>query len=379
MMQDWDALGVRFRRDLHQIPELAFQETRTQAYLKQALAEMGISARPLAGTGLVADIDGRLGHGKKVALRADMDGLPISEETDEAFASQHPGVMHACGHDGHMAILLTAAGRLHADANFRGTVRLIFQPSEERIPGGAVTMIAEGALNDVDEIYGLHLWGTQKTGSIELAAGPQMANADEFRIHVKGRGGHGSEPESTADAVLAASQIVVNLQTIVSRRVSARDPVVVSCGTIAGGSTFNIIAEAAEITGTVRTYDAGVREQVARAIDHIARTTAALSGSTAEVEYLYGYPAVVNHPQAVERWLAALDPGLVVNPAAPKLGAEDFSYYLQNIPGAFLFLGAEPESGPVYPQHSSHLRINEDALKIGREAMIAVAKASLAS
>lgn len=376
-MNDWNALAIRFRRDLHQIPELAFEEFETQAYLREALSEMGIDARSIAGTGLIADIPGRGGSGRMIALRADMDGLPISEETDLAFSSRHPGIMHACGHDGHMAMLLAAAAELNDRRDYRGAIRLLFQPSEERPPGGAMKMIEEGALDGVDEIYGLHLWAPQPMGTVEVGFGAQMANADEFRIRIQGRGGHGAEPQATQDAVVIAALTVVNLQTIVSRRVPAMAPVVVSCGTIAAGSTFNIIAERAEITGTVRTYDTATQEQVAAAIEHIAKTTAALWGATAEVTYLRGYPAVVNHEAQVKRWLAALDPSILVNPAVPKLGAEDFSYYLQRVPGALMFVGAEPDDKVTYPQHSSHLRINEKALQVGREALVAIALASL--
>ncbi len=376
-MDKWNELAISFRRDLHQIPELAFNEVKTQAYLVDALRGMGIEARTIAGTGLVADIQGRTGTRRTVALRADMDGLPIAEETGLEFSSRHPGVMHACGHDGHMAMVLAAAAELQASRDFPGRVRLIFQPSEEQPPGGAPRMISEGALEGVDEIYGLHLWAPQATGTVELGDGPKMANADEFKLQISGQGGHGSEPEATKDAVLIAAMTVVNLQTIVSRMVPATEPVVVSCGKISAGTTFNIIAERAEILGTVRTYEATMQAEVEAAIAHIAHTTAALWGATAELTYWRGYPAVVNHAEAVQRWLDALNAKLEVSSGRPKLGAEDFSYYLQHVPGAFMFVGARPDEGPVYPQHSSHLRINERALAIGREALVAVARASL--
>ncbi len=376
-MDDWNALAIRFRRDLHRIPELAFAEVKTQAYVKAALAELGIASTAMAGTGLVAEILGNHGPGRTVALRADMDGLPMMEATGLEFSSLHPGVMHACAHDGHMAMVLAAAAELCTHRDFRGTVRLLFQPSEERLPGGAVKMIEEGALAGVDEIYGLHLWAPQAVGTVELGEGAQMANADEFRIIIHGHGGHGSEPEATQDAVVIAALTVVNLQTIVARRVPARAAVVVTCGTIAAGRTFNIIAESAEITGTVRTYDGAIQDQVEAVLTQIARTTAQLWGATADVTYVRGVPAVVNHPQPVARWLKALDAEVELKPAVPKLGAEDFAYYLQQVPGAFMFVGAEPDEGPTYPQHSPHLQINEKALAIGREALVAIARASL--
>ncbi len=378
--EHWRDMVVQFRRDLHRIPELGFSEVKTSAYLRDRLAEMRLIARPIAGTGLLADIVGERGPGRTVALRADMDGLPVQEETTLSFPSEHAGVMHACGHDGHMAMVLAAALRLQAArSDYRGTVRVLFQPSEERPPGGAVKMIAEGALDGVDEIYGLHVWSAQPTGTVELGEGPQMANDDEFTIRIYGRGGHGSEPESTRDAALIAAQTVVNLQTIVSRRVPARRPVVVTCGTLAAGTAFNIIAERAEITGTVRTYDDAMRARVETELRNIAVRTAQMVGARAEVEYTHGYPAVVNHAAAVAKWRAALvaETEVAVRESEPKLAAEDFSYYLQKVPGAFMFVGAAPTEGEPYPQHSSHLEINEDALIVGTEALVRIALASL--
>ncbi len=377
---DWRAVVVQFRRDLHRIPELGFSELKTSAYLRDRLAEMGLSARPMAGTGLIADIAGGRGPGRTVALRADMDGLPVQEETTLSFPSQHQGVMHACGHDAHMAMVLAAALRLQAARDdYRGTVRVLFQPSEERPPGGALKMIAEGALDGVDEIYGLHVWATQPTGTVALSEGPQMANDDEFAIRIFGRGGHGSEPESTRDAALIAAQTIVNLQTIVSRRIPARRPVVVTCGTISAGTAFNIVAERAQITGTVRTYDEAMRARVETELRHIAVTTAQLVGADAEVVYTHGYPAVVNHATAVSKWRDALaaDQWIAVSESEPKLAAEDFSYYLQKVPGAFMFVGAAPIEGEPYPQHSSHLEINEDALLVGTQALVRIARVGL--
>jgi len=356
---------IEFRRALHQIPELAFHETQTQAYVLQTLRNMGWDPRPIAGTGVVVDIDsGR--PGPTVMFRADMDGLPLTEETGLAFASRHTGVMHACGHDGHMAILLGLAERLAEGAPFQGRVRLAFQPAEERPPGGALQMIEAGVLDGVDEVYGLHLWAGFPVGTIGLRPGPMMANADEFRIVVTGRGGHGSQPEATADAVLLASQIVVNLQTVVSRRVPALEPAVVTCGTIQGGHTFNIIAERAEITGTVRTFSAETQALVRQEMAHIARTTALLYGADAELVYNPGYPALINAEEPTRRWQARLREWATVVEPEPSMGGEDFAYYLHHRPGAFLFLGARPDV--EYPHHSPHFQINEDALALGVEA-----------
>ena len=375
-MPNWDRAAVEFRRDLHRIPELAFEERKTQAYLEARLSGWGIDCCRMAGTGLVADIRGDLGDGPIVAVRADMDALPMTEETGFDFASEHPGKMHACGHDGHMAMVLAAAGELNEKRDFRGTVRVLFQPSEEK-GGGALKMIAEGCLDGVSEIFAVHLWSMQETGTVQLGEGPQMASAEGFQIVIHGRGGHGSEPESTRDAVLIAAQTVVNLQTVVARKVPAREPVVVSCGTLHAGDTFNVIAERAEITGEVRTYDPGIQQRVAAEIRRIAETTAAMSEAVAEVRYMPGCPALFNHGESVRKWLAALDPDVRVIPPVPKLSAEDFADYLQRVPGAFMFVGAAPDNGEAFPQHSSHMTINERALGIGEKAILSACKAAL--
>lgn len=238
-------------------------------------------------------------------------------------------------------------------------------------------MIAEGALDGVDEIYGLHIWAEDPMGTLGLAPGPQMANADEFAIHIRGRGGHGSEPERTKDAVLLAAQTIVNLQTIVARRVPAREPVVVTVGMVRAGDSFNVIAERAELSGTTRTYSDAMRARVETEIRRIVSATAQLAAADASVDYREGYPALVNHPEAVAAWSRAVREVVTVREVPPRLGAEDFAYYLQRIPGAFGFLGARPEHGEVYPQHSPHLVINEQALAVGTEILVRGARSAL--
>lgn len=375
-MGDLETALVTYRRDLHQMPELGFEEHKTHDYLMAALAKMGIVGRTVATTGIVADIEGR-GPGRTVLLRADMDGLPLTEETGLEFASRHDGVMHACGHDAHMAILLASAERLSTARDFDGRVRLLFQPAEEKPPGGAPALIEAGVLDGVDEVYGLHIWADDPVGTVGLTPGAVMANADQFTIRVEGRGGHGSQPENTQDAVLIASQIVVNLQTVVSRRVSAMEPAVVTCGTIESGHIFNIIAETATITGTVRTFSESAQSIIAREMAHIAETTAALYGARATLQYMKGYPAVVNQANAVEKWTRALEGVLEVRQMVPSMGGEDFAYYLHHRPGAFLFLGGRPQTGEAFPHHSPHFAIDEAALPMGVEAMTRIARASL--
>ncbi len=354
---------ITWRRDLHQIPELAFEEFETADYLERELLRLGLSPVRLGKTGLMADIAGRA-SGPTVALRADMDGLPLVEDSGEPFSSRHEGVMHACGHDMHMTILLGAIEGLLARRDFPGQVRIMFQPSEERPPGGAPDLIARGVLEGVDVVLGLHVWSGFPVGTVGIRPGTMMANSDRFRIRIHGRGGHGSEPDTAKDAVLIASQIVVNLQTIVSRRVSPMEAAVVTAGTIRGGVTFNIIAEDAEVTGTVRTLNHGTQALVEEEIRVVAENTARMHGATAELEYMYGYPAVINHGPVVDAWRAAVGRDAHFIEPSPSMGGEDFAYYLKERPGAFAFLGAAPDT-EVFPHHSPHFRVSEEALPIG--------------
>ncbi len=365
----WETDVITHRRDLHKIPELGFVESETHEYLVNVLTALGLEPVAATGTGVWADINGAR-PGRTIAVRADIDGLPLEEQTGLPFSSRHTGVMHACGHDGHMAIALGVAQRFAGDRNFSGRVRVFFQPAEEKPPGGAPGMIEAGCLDGVDEVIGLHLWSSDPVGTIGIRTGALMANADQFIIRVLGKGGHGSEPADTKDAVLIASQIVVNLQTIVSRRLGAFEPAVVTCGTIRSGATFNIIAETAEITGTVRTLSDVVQKKIVREIEHIAKATASLYEAEATVSYVFGYPAVLNHAASVERIERAVR-GLVdvVHPE-PAMGGEDFAYYLQQRPGAFFFLGCRPDQGEVYPHHSPHFLMNEKALPLGVEVLV---------
>lgn len=374
----WQEVAVNHRRALHRIPELGFCESRTSDYLFSALAEMGLEPKRLTETGMIADITGEQ-PGKCVVLRSDIDALPLAEQTGLSFASQHPLAMHACGHDGHMAMLLTCAARLVQDRSFAGTVRLLLQPSEEQPPGGAAPMIEQGCLDGVDEIYGLHVWPQYPVGTVGIRAGVMMAFSDKFRITVHGRGGHGSEPAGTQDAVVIASQIVANLQTIVSRRISAFEPAVLTCGTIHSGVNFNIIAEDAEITGTVRTLSGSVQNIIENAMRDIVEHTAKSYGAQALLEYERNYPAVVNNAEAVKRWVSAIDDAVTVVENLPAMAGEDFSYYLQQRPGAFLFLGCKPYGDEWYPLHSPHFSVNEDALSIGADLLYRVALNALSS
>ncbi len=363
---DWNTQLIEDRRNLHQIPELGHEEHETQAYLRQALKEAGLEPQTVAKTGLMVDILGR-SPGNRVAVRAEMDGLPLVEDTGLAFQSRHAGRMHACGHDGHMAMVLAVARRFQENPPEAGSVRFIFQPAEEQHPGGALDMMADGCLEGVDRIIGLHLQSPMPAGQAVLHPGAMMANSDRFRIIIHGRGGHASEPEATQDAVLMGAQLVAQLQTIVSRRVPATDPAVVTCGAFHAGSAANIIADSAEILGTVRTLSASVQSQIAEEIEHMASTITALYGARADVTYTRGYPAVINDAQTANRWAAALNGAVQLMEHPPIMGGEDFSHYLNRIPGAFLLLGARPQQ--YYPHHSPHFTIDESALPIGVELL----------
>jgi amidohydrolase len=369
---------IAWRRDFHQHPEIAFEEKRTQEVIFCFLGELGLPVRRAAQTGLVAVIQGK-SEGRTLALRADMDALPLQEEGDKPYKSLHPGATHACGHDGHLAILMAAAKILaEIKDDFPGRVVLIFQPAEERPPGGAVRMIAEGALEGVDAIFGLHLWQPLPTGKIGLVKGAMMASSDEFRLIVRGKGGHGSMPHQTADPILAAAQIVVNIQSIVSRNVDPLKPCVISFGTIDGGTAFNIIPDEVCLRGTVRTFEAEVQELAQRRLQEIAEQTARALGATATLEYKKGFPALINHPEAVD-FVAEIARNVLgencLESINPVMGGEDFAYYLQKIPGAFFFFGAG--DGCPYPHHHPAFDLDERALPLATLLLTSLALAYL--
>jgi len=369
---------ITWRRDFHLHPEIAFEEKRTQEVIYGFLQGLGLPVRPMAQTGLIAIIQGK-SKGRTVALRADMDALPLQEEGDKPYKSLHPGAAHACGHDGHMAILMAAAKILaEMKDHFPGRVILIFQPAEERPPGGAVRMMEEGALEGVEAIFGLHLWQPLPTGTVGLVKGAMMANSDEFTIIVRGKGGHGSMPHQTADPILAAAQIVVNVQSIVSRNVDPLKPCVVSFGTIDGGTAFNIIPDEVRLRGTVRSFEVEVQELAERRLREIAEQTARALGATAALEYKKGFPALINHPKAVDFVADVVRHVLgeeCLKSINPVMGGEDFAYYLQKIPGAFFFFGAG--DGCPYPHHHPAFDLDERALPLATLLMTSLALAFL--
>jgi amidohydrolase len=381
---------VTWRRDFHQHPELGNRETRTAKIIADELRRLGYEVKTgVAQTGVVAVLKGAK-PGPVVALRSDMDALPVTEQVDVPFKStaratwngQDVGVMHACGHDNHMAILLGAATNFaRLRDQLPGTIKLIFQPAEEGPPageqGGAELMVKEGVLDNpkVDAIFGLHVF-PNAAGTIEYRSGPLMASGDGFTIRIKGKQTHGAVPWGGVDPIVIGAQIVMSLQTIVSRTVDiTQAPAVVTIGAFNGGNRFNIIPDTVELLGTVRAFNEDVRKDIHRRIREIASKTAEASGATVDISYGIGYPATINDPALTEKMAPTLR--RVAGADNVRIGtltgtAEDFSYYQQKVPGMFFFLGVtpkgvDPKTAPV--NHSPLFFADESALPIGVRAL----------
>ncbi|AKS37498.1 peptidase M20 [Anoxybacillus gonensis] len=365
---------VAIRRHFHQHPELSFQEYKTAAYIANYYKQLGIPVRTnVGGNGVVATIHGQQG-GKTVALRADFDALPIQDEKDVPYKSTVPGVMHACGHDGHTATLLVLAKALYElREHWSGTIVCIHQHAEEYAPGGAKAMIEDGCLEGVDAIFGTHLWATEPTGVIQYRTGPIMAAADRFQIVIQGSGGHGAEPHKTKDAIVTASQLVLHLQQIVSRRVDPLEPAVVSIGSFVSDNAFNVIADRATLVGTVRTFSEQVRNDIEREIEQIVKGTCIANGCTYEYTYMRGYPPVVNHEDETKFLVATareIEDVTNVVEIQPHMGGEDFAYYLQHVKGTFFFTGAKAETTTIaYPHHHPKFDFDERAMLIAAKTL----------
>ncbi len=357
------------RRDFHMHPELGFQEIRTAEIVARELNALGLNVQTgVAGTGVVALLEGGK-PGPVVLARADMDALPITEETGAPYASQTPGVMHACGHDGHTAILLTVAKLLHAHrAELAGTVKLVFQPAEEGL-GGAARMVEAGVLENPrpDVTLALHLWNDQPLGWIGVARGAAMAGAEIFKVKVRGKGGHGAAPHQTHDPILAASQIVNALQTIVSRNIAPLQSAVVSVCTIHGGEAFNIIPQQVELSGTIRTFEPEVREKILERFEIITYGLAETFGCTAEVELTRLTPAVINDAKTAARVEAVarrLFPEASIDASHNvTMGSEDMAFMMEQVPGCFFFVGsANKEKNLDAAHHHPCFDFDEQAL-----------------
>ncbi len=362
---------VALRHEFHQHPELRFEEQWTSDRIASFLDANGIAYRRgfAKGTGIVAEINH--GPGKTIALRSDIDALELQECTGLPYASLHAGRMHACGHDGHMACLCGAAKILaaHREA-LRGTVRFIFQPAEELGAGGRM-VVEEGVLDGVDAVFALHAWPSVPLGKFGLKSGPLMASADWFRVEVRGRGCHGADPAAGVDPVVVAAHIVTALQTIVSRELNPWDAAVVTIGQIQAGFASNIVPETAQLTGTFRALTGEVRNRIAASILRIAEATASTFRASASVEFRDDtYAPLVNDPAmtefARETIVEAFGQQAIFEVEHPSMTSEDFSFYLEKVPGAYLWMGNHPDADRAMPPlHSPYFNFNDTALAIG--------------
>ncbi|WP_312667733.1 amidohydrolase [Tissierella praeacuta] len=370
---------INWRRDLHQIPEIGLNLEQTSQYVIKQLEKMGIEYRKNIGvSGIVGLIKGDK-PGRTIALRADMDALPIKEETGLPFASKN-GNMHACGHDAHTAILLGAAKVLNENKDkIKGNVKLIFQPAEEG-PGGAKPMIEDGALKEpkVDAIMGLHvgnLTENSKEGSIMISYNNMMACLDRFKLKLIGKGCHGAYPETGVDPIVMAGYFISNVQSIISRELSPTDPAVVTIGKINGGFAYNIIPDSVELEGTVRAVDQKVRENIAKRIEDFAKGISETMRGTYEYEYVFGYPPLVNDKEFTKDFIESAKKIIpeedIVEMKKPAMGGEDMAYFLNEVPGTFFFMSTpRAVNGEYYPHHNSKFDINEEILWKGAALLI---------
>ncbi|WP_231379395.1 amidohydrolase [Candidatus Solirubrobacter pratensis] len=362
---------VEWRRHLHRHPEPSFEEHETARFVAETLEGLGgLNVERPTETSVLARLStGR--PGPTVALRADIDALPIAEESGVEFASERPGLMHACGHDGHTAMLLGAARELLAQELPGGEIRFLFQHAEELAPGGARDMVAAGVMDGVDLVYGCHLWTPLEYGKVVARPGPFMAAADFFKLTVTGRGGHAGLPHTADDTIAAAAAIVTGLQHIVARRIDPLQPAVVTVGSLHAGDAPNVIPGEAVLTGTTRSFDAATREQLPRLIEQVATSVAAAHGTSAELDYRFGYTPVVNDPTATALVQDAIGDRLA--DLKPIMGGDDFSAFLQHAPGCYAFIGA----GGEFPHHHPRFRIDERALALGTRLHVQVALQAL--
>ena len=374
---------TEWRRDFHAHPEIAFQEVRTSQKVAERLADWGIEVhRGLGRTGVVGVLHGRGDSGRSIGLRADMDALPMTEENEVPWKSTKPGVFHGCGHDGHTSMLLGAAKYLSETRNFDGTVHFIFQPAEEGAGGGR-EMVKDGLFErfDCNEVYALHNWPMLPAGKVGVKPGPMMAATDTFDIRIKATGGHAAMPHNCVDPAVIAAQIVLALQSLVSRNTDPLDNAVVSVTQVHVGSAYNVIAEEAFLCGTVRTFNPAVSTMIEQGMARIVENTARAFGAEGTVSYLNGYPATVNHERQTEIAAAAAadvvgDDG-IVRDIAPVMGGEDFSYMLLERPGAYVWVGQG--GGPsACNVHNPRYDFNDQILPIGASFLARLVERQLA-
>ncbi|GAC1302844.1 MAG: M20 family metallopeptidase [Vulcanimicrobiaceae bacterium] len=369
---------VATRRDLHQHPELGFEEVRTAALVESRLRALGYAVHAGIGTtGVVGTMRGARA-GKTIMLRADMDALPLAEETAHAFASREPGKMHACGHDGHVAMLLGAA-RLIAErrAELAGTIVLCFQPAEEG-KGGAKAMVDEGMLErfGIERAFGLHLFSQLPTGVLGFREGPFYASSDSIEIRIDGFGGHGAAPHLSVDPILVAAEFVASVQKVVSRQIDPIEPAVVTIGSIHGGTTHNVIPSSVSMLGTVRAFDRGVRERMAERIERVLKGVCDASGASYAFAYLWRYP-VTSNDRAQTRYVRELAERTIgasrVVTSEKHMGAEDFSFFAERVPASYFVLGCNGGPSTSFPHHHGKFDIDEAALATGVRMMVALA------
>ncbi len=372
---------VKTRRTVHQRPELAYHEQGTAKMVAEKLESFGIDVKTgVGGTGVLGTLRGPK-KGKVVALRADMDALPVEEMSDVEFKSKVKGVMHACGHDTHVAMLLGAAKILaYHKGELHGTVKFLFQPAEEHGGrGGAMPMIEDGVMKDpkVDFVFGLHIDSTRKSGEFGVKEGAIAAAPDTFRVKIVGRGGHASAPHETVDPIYVAAQVILALQGVSSRMIDPVRPFVISIGAVHSGTKENIIPDEAILDGTIRTLDEATRKRAKAKVAKVAKGVCKAFGARADVEFEKdAYPVTVNDAKATEDAIKVLKriPGTKVKKIEAILGGEDFSRFLQKAPGTFYFLGTNnPAKGCVYPNHSSKFKVDEDVLKLGTASLAMLA------
>lgn len=353
---------VEIRRYLHQHPELSFKEYKTAAFIANYYDKLGIPYRKnVGGNGVISTLTGGL-PGKTIAFRADFDALPIHDEKDVPYRSQVDGVMHACGHDGHTAILLTLAKVLQKfQDQLPGNVVFLHQHAEERTPGGARSMIDDGALDNVDVVFGAHLWATEELGVLQTSKNVLMAGADRFEITIQGKGGHGAVPHQTKDAVVIGAEVVLSLQKIISRQLDPLATAVLTIGKFDAGNDFNIIADQAKLIGTVRYLQQDVQTQMMNDMERIINGICLSHGCSYEMDYEKGYPPLINHEteaEVVRQAASKIEDLKMVEEIQPMMSSEDFSYYLLEKPGAYFFIGAK-KAGHDYPHHHPKFDFDE--------------------
>ncbi|MAT35487.1 MAG: peptidase M20 [Ponticaulis sp.] len=363
------------RRQIHAHPEMAFKEFQTSELVADRLESLGLRVRrAIGGTGVVGTL--ARGNGGSIGLRADMDALPIREAGNHAYKSKNDGVMHACGHDGHTAMLLGAAEALSQTMDFSGTVHFIFQPAEEN-EGGGRRMVQEGLFREhpCDAIFALHNWPGLAAGRVAVQPGPMMASYDTFTITLTGKGGHAAMPESTRDPIPVAAELILALQTIVSRKISPHDPAVISVTRIRGGETFNVIPEEVEFSGTVRCFSETVRKRLQIEIEHTTKAVANAHHIDAELQYDWDYPPTINTDKeanfAADTARALYGAERVDTSFRPSMASEDFAVMLQEVPGAYIWLGIGEDAAPL---HNPHYDFNDDVLLTGADLLAGLAR-----